>query len=277
MSFYSYLKPQWMTDFNPLKSLELFVTSMDENDLLFQKGFETWKKYESLFCGKNLFFDSFEQKQELHYMKVVVINKSLLLSKLNEHLFHFSEYDFSFADAESVFNALLNNQKFREKFYSRHDLMGICLGYGERNAALFQKMSDLRTATGKQGFSIIIPSSARFRELEQELVQLENSFTGRIRDHVSRKFLFNVGVGFRADASDPETLELQENYTTFHKKITQTYKSGNFLEKTLELIILADNQVNKTPFISSILTSLFPLFDEEGNLDSYKCYAKQGL
>ena len=243
MSYYSYLKPK--SDLNsysdPLQRLDLFFEGLDDSHMLFHKGLEIWKKYEHLFCGKNIFFDIFEQDQELHFMKVSVINKSLMLPKLDHYFYRFKKLDNSVTDAEALFNDLLYNQKFKEKFYSRHDLMGICLGYGEKNADLFQKMTSLHNSLGRTGFSLTTPSVDQLKELEAEAALLEKSFVSGANKHLHRKFLFNLGVGFRALLSDPETSFLQQKYTAFHKKITQAYERANFLEKTLQLIISADN------------------------------------
>jgi hypothetical protein len=245
MSFHSYLKPKAIVNaypFEPIKQLDLFFIGIDSQDALFHKGLEIWKKHEHHFCGNNIFFDTFEEDQELHFMKVCVINKRLISSKFEKYFHRFEKIDSSIKDVDSLFEALLHNQKFKEKFYSRHDLMGICLGYGEKNADLFQKMSTLLTLMGKLGFTLRRVPSDTLKVLETEWTLLENSFAKGMKDHTSKKFLFNLGLGFRVDPSDPETFILQKKYTKLHKKLTRAYESADFLKKTLELIVLADNQ-----------------------------------
>jgi hypothetical protein len=119
--------------------------------------------------------------------------------------------------------------------------MGICLGYGARNASLFKKMLKLFTSMGWLDFTPEMPSHERLKNLENEWSILRNTFKTGIKDHTSRKFLFHFGVGFRADFSDPETQALQEKYADYHKRITLAYSKKNFLEKTLELILAANN------------------------------------
>ncbi len=244
MSFYSYLKPKLIVNsyrLDSLDRLDLFFEGFDNENALFHKGLEIWKKYEHLFCGKNIFFDVFENDEELHFMQVTVLNKHLMLSLLDRHFHKFTDLNPLILDKESLFSLLLHDQKFKEKFYSREDLLGICLGYGERNAALFHKMTTLLTSMGRLGFTLKKPSAAHLKKLEHELAALEAFFKIGIRDHVSRRFLFNTGLGFRVDVSNPETWLLQKQYTKLHKKLTRTYQGISFLEKTLELIRAADN------------------------------------
>ncbi len=244
MSFYSYLKPKTIVNpyqCDPLQRLDLLFEGFDDKDALFHKGWEIWKKYEHYFCGKNIFFDAFEEDRELHFMKVIVVNKNLMLPLLDRYFHKFTSMDSSLRDKESVFEALLHNRKFKEKFYSRNDLLGTCLGYGAKNAALFQKMSKLFTSMGRLGFTLQMPSPDRLKSLEEEWSILRKSFTGGFKDHTSRKFLFHFGVGFRVDFSDPETCLLRKKYTDYHKKVTLAYDGTDFLEKTLELISLANN------------------------------------
>lgn len=244
MSFYSYIKPKTIISsprVKPLDRMNLFFTGIDDCHVLFHKGLEIWKKYERYFCGKNIFFDIFEQDQELHFMQVSVFNKHLMIPLLDRHFHKFLNLDHSIQDTESLFKLLLSDQKFKEKFYQKEDLLGICLGYGEKNAGLFQKMVTLLTSMGRLDFTLEKPSPDRLKSLQDELTELERSFKGGMKDHASRKFLFNIGLGFRVNFSDPDTLLLQKKYTRLYKMLTHAYQSADFLEKTLELIYLADN------------------------------------
>jgi hypothetical protein len=76
--------------------------------------------------------------------------------------------------------------------------------------------------------------------MEEELDAIEKIFKRCGIDYVSKKNLFNSGLGFRADFSDPETVSLQKKYIKCHKELTKSYQNTTFLEKTLELIYLAN-------------------------------------
>lgn len=244
MSFYSYLKPKTLVHpyrCDPVQQFELLIDGFDDKDALFHKGWEIWKKYEHSFCGKNIFFDVFEQDKELHFMKVIVVNKSLMLPLLDQYASEFASWDSSLRNKESIFTALLRNPEFKTKFYSRDDLLGTCLGYGVKNAQLFQKMSMLLKAMDRLGFTLKRPSTDQIKQLEEEWSRLKLSFTSGFKDHISRKFLFYLGLGFRVDFQDPETTFLQQKYTDYYKKLARAYDSADFLEKTLELISIANN------------------------------------
>ncbi|HSX04689.1 MAG TPA: hypothetical protein VLG76_08180 [Rhabdochlamydiaceae bacterium] len=243
MSFYSYIKPkQILPAFvsTPLDELDLFFLGFNPTEALFEKGLDVWKKYEHYFCGKNIYFDVIEQDRELHYVKVAVINKGLMLSQFERYFHKFKHLDLSITHKEALFEALLHNQRFKERFYTSDDLVGICLGYGERNASLFQKRSSTLLSLGRLGFTLKQPSVRQRKSLENECSFLEKSLIS-FKDHDSRKFLFNLGVGFRADFTNPETCILQKKYKNLHKKLTHLYEGKNFLEETLYLIRLADN------------------------------------
>ncbi len=240
MGFHSYLKPKTIVNSyhsQPIKWVDLFFFGFDNRDALFEKGLKIWKEHEHKFCGKNIFFNITEEDEELHFVYVSVINKRLILPLLDQYS---HKLGISFQNSESLFNALLHDQQFKKKFYSRDDLLGICLGYGERNADLFQKRSKLLTSMGRLGFTLESPSPNCLKRLEEECAILEKSMV-RIKDHRSRKFLFSVGVGFCADATSPETPLLQKKYASLHKRLTQVYDCPDFLEKTLELISLENS------------------------------------
>ncbi len=251
MSFHSYFLPKTsITQASSLPSinLELFFESFNQNDILFHLGFETWKKYQHLFCGKNIFFDFIETNAELRWAKIVVINNKLLKQIFAQQIDQFNLNQFSNKEktAEDLVNELLNNKRYKEKFYSQHHLLGIALGYGEKNARLFDEMSSITTSITKTIIPLKRLSLEHKEKLKEKLTKL-NSKLEFFNDQNSRKFLFTQGSGFRADFSDTETLRLQNKYKQARKSLTQQYSSKGFLQKTLELIIYADqNSTRRT-------------------------------
>ncbi len=243
MGFYSYLQPKTVVTAHPNQSIEnidLFFNGLDEDNTLFHKGWEVWKKYASRFCGKNLVFDFFIQDFELQYAKVSVINKRSLSRIFDQYQNLFQEMEPRIKDKKLFLHSLLHDESFKRKFYSRHDLLGICLGYGQNNASLFQQMSSLLSSMGKLSYTLHTPSPDHLNQLEKQWKTLKKSFNQGLKDHTSNKFLFTIGLGFRVNRSNPETAMLQNHYTYLHKKLTQEYNEGSFLQKTLELILLAN-------------------------------------
>lgn len=237
MGFYSYLKPKSLLSdfrFHPVYSLDLFFEGFLPEYARFQKGFDVWKKYEHLFCGNNIFFDLVEQNHELHYMKVSVINKRLMLPVLSRIKNSQNE--------KELFNDLLKESPFKEQFYLKDALLGICLGYGEKNARLFQMRANIFTSLGRLGFTLEKPSAKRQYSLQKQADAIGKSLKG-FKDHQSKRFLFHKGVSFVADHFSSETALLFDKYRELHKLLTQTYSSGDFLENTLELILLEDRKL----------------------------------
>src|SRR5690348_1849640 len=206
MGFYSYLKAKPVNIMpDPIDGIYAFFNGFEKNNYLFQRGCEVWQKYKSSFTGKNIFFDAFDQDDVIHYSKVIVMNKKVLKPLLKLHLKKFISLDSSLKDSTCLFDALLYNNSIKEKFYVRHDLLGICLGYGERNAVLFQKISKLVGQIGYFGPQLAEFSPCRLEILENEIKKIKKHFKTGMKICKSNKFSFSYGVGFRADYLDPET------------------------------------------------------------------------
>lgn len=247
MVYSSYRKPKTTIqaiESDPIFEFELFLYGLQPSEALFDAGLKVWKKYEKHFCGNNLFFNSFEEDEEFHFVNLLIINKKLVLPLIHQHFQRFHSIDSKIQDEHAFFEFFLIDTSFKKQFFSRNDLLGICLGFGERNADLFDRMDQIYASIGGHGFTLYKPSPERRAELKKEWNDIETSFgvIGK-RVIVSRKFRFTSKVGFRADNSDPETAVLKKKYQDCQKKLAQTYQGVDFLEKTLELIKLADSNL----------------------------------
>ncbi len=247
MTYYSYRKPKTEIQLirsDPFFEFELFLYGLHPSESLFDKGLNLWKKYENRFCGKNIFFNLLEENQEFHYVNLLVINKKLVLPLIHQHFSRFLSVDPTIQNEETFFTNFLTNEKLKNQFYSRNDLLGICLGFGEKNADLFDRMVKVHTAMGWLDFTLYVPSSEHRAQLEKEWDNIKNASGGVGKKiYVSHNFTFNSGVGFRADKTDPETVMLKKKYQDYRKILAQTYQGADFLEKTLELIKLANSNL----------------------------------
>ena len=258
MSFYSYIQPNAKINacqFEPLDKFIYFFTGFDSHNILMRKGWQVWKKYASRFCGNNIFFDCIEQDLELGFVKIAVMNKKLLDPIFASHFEKFAALDPSIRDCNSLFKAILYDCTFKTKIHSRPDLLGICLGYGEKNAVLFNRMAVLYEKLGYLRSMLYQPSLHRISLLQEELTALEKSLKICSLGLRSKRHLFNIGVGFRGRLADLETMRLQEKYTESHRLLTMSYRNVDFLEKTLELIYSANVQLNKPRFPQTPLNS----------------------
>jgi hypothetical protein len=250
MSFYSYIQPKIHLDphlFFPIDQLTCFFEGFDENNALMQQGWEIWKKYASRFCGENILFDVMEEERELNFNKIVVINKQLMQTEMDAHFDKFTAVA-PIKQGEQLIDVFLQDLSFKEKVYSRPDLLGICLGYGCNNAALFHRMSQLHKMLGHFGFTLFRLSAANIQHIESELSALEKNFKVCSLQRTSKKHLFNIGLSFRADLEDFDTLCLRKKYSKYYKILTQNYQGVNFLERTLDLIYSANESCQSLPF-----------------------------
>lgn len=244
MSFFSYLQPKALSispyEIAPINKMDLFIDGFNPQNAVFHKGFEIWKKYQHLYCGNNIVFDFYADEEELSFRKVIVFNRKLLLPLFEKHISRFQQIDSSLKDSESIFNALRNDERFKKKFYCSTALVGICLGYGERNAVLFEKMIRYFTALGFYGFTL--QSLEHQKAIKNDLAVLNASFNGVLNSHHSKRMLFSFGPSFRVDKEHAETLLLKEKYTEASKALVHFYDNEkSFLENTLHLLIEENN------------------------------------
>lgn len=242
MGFFSYLHPKSIStpsnEIQPISRIHCFIEGFDPRHVLFQKGFEIWEKHKNSFCKKNLYFDFFSSEGVFSHRKVIVINKKLILPLLDKHKKEIQKLAPSLNNPDSIFRALLNDEKFKQKFYASTMLTGICLGYGERNAKLFNKMVHYLDVLGVYGFSLY---SLSFQNKIEEKLKALKASTSIFGSQVSKKMRFSFGSSFRADFADAETQFLMEKYRNASKKLSQKYSNPNtFLENTLNLLLEAD-------------------------------------
>ena len=244
MSFFSYLQPKATLalssdEITPVDRLECFIEGFNPKWAIFHKGFERWKKYEHLFSKNNIFFNFYGEERDLSFRQVVVLNKKLLLPLFDKHMSRIRKIDPSLRDSQSIFHSLLYDEKFKRKFYSSTALAGICLGYGEKNAVLFEKMVAYFTSLGLYGFTL--QSLEHQRIIKDKLASLQASFSGVLQSHYSKRLLFSWGPSFRVDNTLMETQLLKEKYMQASKELVHFYSNTNsFLENTLCLLIEGD-------------------------------------
>lgn len=163
MGSYHYLQPKIQHDphlFTPVDQLDHFFDSLDEYNALIERGWRVWTKYASQFSGENLVFDAIEENYELNFKKIIVINKQLMQSVVAAHFQKFALLA-PVKDSQAFCHSLFLDQSLKKKVCSRPDLLGICLGYGVRNAALFHKTLLLYKSLGCFGFTLSKPSLQR--------------------------------------------------------------------------------------------------------------------
>lgn len=241
MSTYSYIRPkvQFQSSFTAIDQLDYFFESFDVRNAIIEQGWQVWKKYAPRFCGENIVFDILTENLEFNFTKIIVINKQLIQEMINSHFQKFTALA-SVKDKNTFCYSLIHDPRLKEKIHSRPDLLGICLGYGAKNADLFHKMTNLHKILGHFGLTLSKPSQHRVQQAKDELEALECRFKTCSIKCTSKKHWFQIGLSFRADLTDRDTQQLQKKYSHCYKILNKPYQGANFLEKTLELIYLAN-------------------------------------
>jgi hypothetical protein len=189
---------------------------------LFRKGYEIWKKYETLFpCNNYCFcYDEFEEEEEDHIF-VFLINKKNFIDIVTKNIEDFKSVLGSEITPDVFVDMIINKKQSFIKILNNHKLFGIIFGYGKHNAELFHRRHYLlqNDCFRKQDL--------KEKEIEMITEKLQGS-------HDERScLLFSSLPSFVCDPRDPETQELQVSYKRQRKEFNNLYKSGNFLEITL--------------------------------------------
>lgn len=191
-----------------------------------KEGLNAWYKYkQSLDFKEYILLDREEDLFEC--LVFVLINKQSMLSLLHSH--------------EKIFRQKLGEEFNPESFLAKierreitlakainHDqgLLGIMLGYGVRNAMLFQERSNLVKQIEKKKELLFAD-----KELEKKFQTIESQLQNFSE---FEEFAVVMPLHFGADLNHPETIELQKKYESDRQKIAELMKKPNFIEKALK-------------------------------------------
>jgi hypothetical protein len=208
---------------NPQKP-DVFATSC--------KGYTAWKKYAHLFPQEHYIF-VFHEPADKDTYEMTLINKKAFLQMVDKHKKKFSALLGPTITAEKLLSQLIQNGCLENTaIKNREDLIGILLGYGENNASLFQRRSEItgRISSIKRKDTTPTPG---YCSTEDEL----KSLNARLRpfSNEQRKLLRYMHLpSFVADPNHQETIQLKKKYTQQRKQITQHFSHKNVLEMVFE-------------------------------------------
>lgn len=112
-------------------------------------------------------------------------------------------------------------------------LMGIMLGYGLRNATLFQKRYDIMQAVWKRKKENLMEDETLIKQLADIEAQC-GDFSELEADAIIHPLYF------LADISNPETIDLQKKYEQERQEIMQLRKKCNFMDLVLKRLVTAE-------------------------------------
>ncbi len=211
-----------------------------------KKGFEIWQKYQHLFPLKTYTFVKIGSCFSDHMTAVFLIHNKRLFNILRQHFNDFHRIFPHFNSAEYLLNAMLTNPSVLQQICHKHDLLlGIILGFGKDNAALFERKNKIEAFLFPQNFYPHqphlekpflrpIPCSA-FATLEEELNAIETKSDGVIEgfDLPGIEWTLHCPLGFLVDKEKTDLSQLRAQLKQHLIKATLAYQKGNFLQVTL--------------------------------------------
>lgn len=203
---------------------------VSEERINFLKGFETWKKYETLFPSRRFCF-IYHVKRHFgsEHLQVALVNKNAFIDHINKYKTAFTDYLDKTVSGEEFLTKLVTSQNL-DPVMNHQALLGTLLGFGIHNAFLFHQQDLLKTNHEKQRFKK--KHHLDFVWGQQECV-----------------FQLDQGSGltslelpcFIADTTSIETAQLKRSYQEDKEKLIAYYKNKDFLEATLLLLTSPEN------------------------------------
>lgn len=226
-------------------------------DFVLKEGWRCWEKYRHLFPSSYFSLecmeDCFSEKQQL----IALFNLKILKNIDNDTKKLFSQVN----DSETIekIHQLIKNPTNRPK---EHFLLGVLLGFGEKNAARFaryneifnalvelpyfpnnipEEFNQLNEVTKERIFyqkPRVTPDHAK--RTQESFVQIVKENNNVTKDWESLSQIYPDGPMtfiklpiFIADRTLSETKELHQNFNKVRTKITSVLQEPNFLELVL--------------------------------------------
>ena len=194
-----------------------------------------WYKHKNEFDFKDFIFLD-EEEDLFNCLVLVLINKKMLLNVLdeNEAIFR-QELDDSFTPASFLEKLEKRETSLAKAIHHNYRLLGIMLGYGVRNATLFQERSELLKEITKRQKAELPEDST----LTQKLYVLE-SHVGDFSELDADALIHPLY--FLADVFHPETIALKKKYEDERQEIIELRKKRNFMDLVLERLVASGYQ-----------------------------------
>lgn len=187
---------------------------------------EAWEKHKSQFNSKDfIILDS--EDGFFNCLTFFIIHKKNLLCLLKAHESIFKQaLGESFAPESFIEKLEKKEGTLSEIIHTNDKLLGLMLGYGVRNATLFQERLDLKRAIAK-GKKLSLPVDDLTKQLST--VEAKLSDFSEFEENTVLAPLY-----FLADVFHPETIELKEKYEKERLEIIQLKEKSNLIEFALQ-------------------------------------------
>ncbi len=223
-------KPMSMADMCLEMPLELPIPRKSKARFLisrYKASLNAWYKHKNDFDLKDFIFLD-KEEDLIDCLVLVLINKKTLLNILLSNDVIFKEVLGDSFSPESFLEKIEKREiSLSKAIHNNQRLLGIMLGYGDRNAILYNERSTLMI---------------EINDREQKGLHQDNEVIKKFNEIETNTGCFNKldtdpvlpPLYFLADLSHPETIKLQKQYGNDRKKIESLMKSPNFMNKVME-------------------------------------------
>lgn len=211
-----------------------FITSRKlwEENKRCQMGWKAWEKYQHLFPSKKFLLIAKHRNE--NWVEIILANKEHLTQKIKEHL---SEFKAILGDRFAPECFLNEYEKGNDSLFhllkEHHGLFGILLGFGKRNAWMYQERDRIFVDFYHFTLKIYPHPSSQFKTIDEEKHYFENTLTRVFKEDGAKCFTYIHLPYFMADLNSTETHELRRKYLQARRHIQNIYFHGDFLEITL--------------------------------------------
>jgi hypothetical protein len=220
-------------------ALEKLTYALSPRRLRYQKGYETWRKYEDLFPISRFCFLYEEQPSGETWF--LLVNKKSFVQKVAQHSGDFARILQRKISGEELLEEGKNHPMIREVLMNHDGLFGTLLGYGRDNSHLFHEAFQTMSLEEFEKFcdqrKFDLPFESEFNAIFEKRNRSANWITTYITGSQSKDLDLIFPPAFRALPDDPETLALREAYLQTKKRIIEHYRDKDFLETTLKILI----------------------------------------
>ena len=221
--------------------LKVFLGWISSRRSEINRGFRVWKRYKEFFSSSKyiMLYELLDGGIEGVYL----INKEAFAKKIKESKDLF-ERCIGESNPETLFELMKTMPLFGTVLKQRHDLLGVLLGFGEKNACLYQKFYAKRLALNKEerkAFDQVNNfSPAWSKEESQFWIDRFPKDVSWIDLYIKRKLPTDphliASPGFMCNRDSEETRKIKKEFVDTRKKIIETYAGRDPLEVTLELL-----------------------------------------
>lgn len=218
-----------------------FLAAIHPNNMRIKRGAEVWQKYKHFFPSPNFILSTYHSPDKTT-VTVVLINRKNFLKKLEHHWADFSALLGPDMTPQLLLQKCQQDLPIIEEVLKNSDLpLGITLGFGRKNAELFQSRSKIEVSK-QSNFSPLeklerSPSEG-FTSLEAELEALSQLLQPvGIVPGEPLHYLGLMPPGFVGDKNDIETKELIATYSKEYREISTLFKEDDLLELALERFV----------------------------------------